>query len=57
MRGLDLIEYEGYIKKEGDVERLILTILKVDDRYNNRLEWHGVKEEIHDFEEQKYPIK
>lgn len=57
LRGLDLIEYEGYIKKEGDVERLILTILKVDDRYNSRLEWHEIKEETHDFEEQKYPIK
>ena len=38
LRGLDLIDFYGEVKEVGTVERVIYTITKADDSFNNRLQ-------------------
>ena len=38
LRGLDLVDYRGEVAKDGEVEKVIYTLLKVDDSFNSQLE-------------------
>lgn len=38
LKGLDLIDYTGHIVKDGEVEKVIYTLTKADDAFNQQLE-------------------
>lgn len=50
LRGLDLIDFEGKEVKKGASTSVIYTLTKVDDSFNNRLQWYEAEQQSIDFD-------
>lgn len=50
LRGLDLIDFTGKEVKKGAAISIIYTLTKVDDSFNNRLQWYEAEQECIDFD-------